>query len=116
MQNSSILIKGHRVKGTDVDTETRCRHYHTDKDIIAIKFKCCNTYYPCHLCHKETAGHPAEVWGVEQRGEKAILCGSCGHELTIDEYMNCGSSCPECSAVFNSGCSLHYHLYFEIHD
>ncbi|MEI2340752.1 hypothetical protein V8V71_18610, partial [Priestia megaterium] len=39
------------VKGDTVDSETRCMHYRTDKDIIAIKFYCCNTYYPCYQCH-----------------------------------------------------------------
>ncbi|NYF23235.1 putative CHY-type Zn-finger protein [Sporosarcina sp. JAI121] len=28
--------------------------------------------------------------------------------------MDCKSACPECSAAFNPGCSLHRHLYFEI--
>ena len=29
------------VYGSIVDHETRCIHYHTQLDIIAIKFKCC---------------------------------------------------------------------------
>jgi len=51
-----------QVIGIDVDPETRCDHYHSDRDIIAIKFKCCGQWYPCHACHAEVAGHPAEVW------------------------------------------------------
>ncbi len=31
--------------GSLIDTETRCRHYFTEEDIIAIKFKCCNTIH-----------------------------------------------------------------------
>lgn len=31
-----------KVYGSLIDTETRCRHYFTEEDIIAIKFKCCN--------------------------------------------------------------------------
>lgn len=114
MQNNLVIVKGHEVKGVDVDTQTRCRHYHEEIDIIAIKFKCCGTYYPCHLCHQETAHHPAEVWDKESRNVKAVLCSSCGHELTIAEYMNCKSNCPECHASFNPGCALHYNLYFEV--
>lgn len=34
-----------KVYGSLIDTETRCRHYFTEEDIIAIKFKCCNKYY-----------------------------------------------------------------------
>jgi uncharacterized CHY-type Zn-finger protein len=114
VQSNMVTIKGHDVRGTDVDAQTRCRHYHKEIDIIAIKFKCCETYYPCYLCHEEAADHTAEVWGKEQRNEKAVLCGSCGHELTIAQYMECKSSCPECQAPFNPGCALHYDLYFEV--
>ncbi|MCA1055010.1 hypothetical protein LCM10_08435 [Rossellomorea aquimaris] len=102
-----------KVKGVDVDTHTRCRHYHSEIDIIAIKFKCCDTYYPCHLCHEETADHEAIRWSREEWHTPAVLCGGCGHELTILQYMNCQSVCPECQASFNPGCQLHYHLYFE---
>lgn len=46
------------VYGVNVDLQTRCAHYHQDIDVIAIKHYCCGKYYPCHLCHEETAGHP----------------------------------------------------------
>jgi uncharacterized CHY-type Zn-finger protein len=108
-----VVIHGVAVKGVEVDSETRCKHYHTERDIIAIKFKCCDIYYPCHLCHEETAGHKAMTWSKEEWDEKAILCGECGKELTINEYMNSESICPNCYVSFNPGCQLHYHLYFE---
>ena len=101
------------VKGVNVDDETRCAHYHSETDRIAIKFFCCGVYYSCFECHKATGcGHP-KVWPKERFNEKAILCGACGHELGIQEYLDCASSCPECQANFNPGCSLHKHLYFE---
>jgi uncharacterized CHY-type Zn-finger protein len=109
-----VYVKGIEVRGTDVDGETRCKHYHSEVDIIAIKFPCCQTYYPCHLCHEENAGHPVQVWKYEQFDCKAVLCGRCGHELTIREYMQCDSVCPQCGAEFNPGCRHHYHLYFEV--
>lgn len=46
-----------KVYGSLIDTETRCRHYFTEEDIIAIKFKCCNKYYPCYKCHNEFEKH-----------------------------------------------------------
>ncbi|HZG72379.1 MAG TPA: CHY zinc finger protein [Chondromyces sp.] len=101
------------VKGAVVDSETRCKHYSTVRDIIAIKFKCCNTYYPCYQCHEEEADHPAQVWGKDERHVKAILCGVCKAEIAIEDYMNCQSVCPECESSFNPGCQRHYHLYFE---
>lgn len=107
-----MIIKGISVKGIDIDQRTRCSHYHTQNDIVAIKFKCCNTYYPCHLCHEDVSGHSAEQWSIKERDEKAILCGACGTELTIRDYMHCQSQCPVCQANFNPGCERHYHLYF----
>lgn len=109
-----MLIKGVILKGRVLDEETRCAHYHSEIDRIAIKFYCCNIYYPCYQCHTEAGcGNPA-VWPEEKFNEKAVLCGACGHELTVSEYLECKSECPACSAEFNPGCSLHKHLYFEI--
>lgn len=102
-----------KVLGTIVDSFTRCTHYHSDKDIIAIKFHCCKEYYPCYLCHQEHADHPISVWPKEEFYTKAILCGNCQNELTINEYLNSQSICPTCKTAFNPGCKLHYHLYFE---
>ncbi|MBU9723268.1 MULTISPECIES: CHY zinc finger protein [Bacillaceae] len=111
-----MQINGVNVRGVRVDEKTRCAHYNTDRDIIAIKFKCCHTYYPCHLCHEEMADHPAIQWGMDERDQVAILCGGCGTELTINEYMDSrsgsASACPNCHASFNEGCRNHYHLYF----
>lgn len=101
------------VKGAAIDSETRCIHYHSKKDIIAIKFYCCQTYFPCYACHSSVADHETILWPKSQFSKKAILCGACKKELTILEYMDCQSVCPHCSAKFNPGCSLHAHLYFE---
>lgn len=107
-----MKIHGREVKGLLKDKQTRCEHYHTAKDVIAIKFPCCQTYYPCHACHEETAQHSARVWKKEEFDHKAVLCGCCGRELTIDEYLKCGFRCPQCGTEFNPNCRLHYSLYF----
>lgn len=107
-----MLINGITIKGIDVDPETRCAHYHTKKDIIAIKFACCQTYYPCYQCHDQLVNHERTVWQKEQYDSKAVLCGVCGTELTIQQYFSSASTCPDCSSVFNEGCINHYHLYF----
>ncbi|MFF2274435.1 CHY zinc finger protein [Agromyces sp. NPDC058126] len=101
-----------RVLGATVDDQTRCVHYRTEVDIIAIRFACCGEYYPCHACHEEAAGHPAEQWPLAERGREAVLCGVCRTELTIDAYLE-GDACPSCGARFNERCRLHTHLYFE---
>lgn len=109
-----MFIHGVEVKGKLVDSQTRCQHYHQEIDIVAIKFKCCHTYYPCYKCHNEMANHSIAVWNKDEFNEKAILCGSCGGELTILDYLNDQSACPKCGAKFNSNCKNHAHLYFEI--
>lgn len=103
----------HRVIGA-IDRETRCKHYHGEKDIIAIRFKCCATFYSCYYCHEEAADHKHEVWSGDELQMKEILCGKCHAELTIEDYLNCGYICPSCRSSFNSKCSSHYHFYFEV--
>jgi uncharacterized CHY-type Zn-finger protein len=107
------LIDGTVIYGKPIDNQTRCTHYHSSLDIIAIKFKCCDKYFPCFTCHEETAGHAAEVWPKSEFDKKAVICGVCAHELTVNEYMQCNNTCPKCASAFNPGCSKHYHLYFE---
>ena len=101
------------VRGLHLDPQTRCVHHHTQTDVIAIKMKCCATYYACKDCHIALAGHAIEVWPRSEWNQEAILCGACGARLTIREYMQCESRCPVCSAPFNPGCRNHYHFYFE---
>jgi uncharacterized CHY-type Zn-finger protein len=102
-----------RVLGKTVDTETRCVHYHSEKDIIAIKFYCCNKYFPCYQCHNELSDHTGTVWPKTRFDEKAVLCGTCKTELSIKQYLNSNSICPSCASNFNPGCTNHHHLYFE---
>jgi uncharacterized CHY-type Zn-finger protein len=41
-----------------------------------------------------------------------VLCGACGHEMSIDQYMASSYQCPDCNAAFNPGCRNHYQFYF----
>ncbi|AWM32981.1 CHY zinc finger protein [Hymenobacter nivis] len=100
--------------GVGVNARTQCAHYHSERDIIAIKFKCCDAFYACIQCHNETVGHVPIVWGKAERGTEAILCGHCHHTLSIAKYFACSSACPQCQAAFNPGCANHYDLYFEM--
>jgi uncharacterized CHY-type Zn-finger protein len=97
----------------DIDGQTRCKHYHSALDIIAIKFKCCHIYYSCYFCHEEAVDHKPAVWPKQEWHLKAVLCGCCRTELTIEQYMNSSYACPSCQSPFNPGCSKHSHLYFE---
>ena len=102
------------VHGIDLDSQTRCTHYNSRLDIIAIKMKCCGVYYACKDCHDALADHSIEVWPHSEWDQPTVLCGACGTELNTREYLNCGNVCPECRAGFNPGCRNHYHYYFEM--
>lgn len=109
----SRVVHGVVVRGVDLDAQTRCGHYHTELDVIALRFRCCGQWYSCFECHEASADHPAEVWKADERQRHAVLCGVCGHQLTIAEYLACASRCPVCRTAFNPGCASHRHLYFE---
>lgn len=113
-EKDSFFVSGNRILGNLIDKQTRCSHYHSTEDIVAIKFKCCNDYYPCYTCHLESAGHRAEVWRKDERMTKAVLCGVCGYEMTVNEYLSSSFCCPNCDAAFNPNCAKHYSLYFEM--
>jgi uncharacterized CHY-type Zn-finger protein len=100
------------VHGLQLDPQTRCAHWASPLDIIAIRMKCCGAYYACRDCHDALAAHPAQVWPLEDFGEPAVLCGACDHQLTVAEYLACESRCPRCGAGFNPGCHKHRRLYF----
>jgi uncharacterized CHY-type Zn-finger protein len=101
------------IKGNLVDSKSRCVHYHSTLDIVAIRMKCCNHFYACIHCHNTLESHEPILWGKKELDSKAILCGECLSTYTIDEYLNCNNECPNCKALFNPKCSNHYHYYFE---
>ena len=99
--------------GTGVNERTQCAHYHSERDIIAIKFKCCDIFYACIECHREAADHVPVVWPRAEFTAEAVLCGNCQSTLRITEYLSCQNACPICQAASNPGCANHYHFYFE---
>jgi len=102
------------VRGINLDPQTRCEHYHGPTDIVAIKMKCCGVYYACTDCHAALANHQIEVWPENEWNQEAILCGACGTELTIHQYMHSESRCPACCERFNPRCRNHHYLYFQV--
>lgn len=100
------------VRGVQTDSQTRCEHYRSALDIVALKFACCGRWFPCHLCHQELADHASRTWAVADRREEAVVCGACAHLLRIAEYL-VTDECPNCEAAFNPGCRLHHQLYFD---
>lgn len=110
-----MKIFGFEVHGIDVNAHTGCAHYSSDLDIVAIKFKCCNRYYACYQCHEDLEIHPAVVWEEDELYTKAVLCGRCGYEHTILEYISSNNRCQSCASHFNPKCKLHWDLYFKMY-
>lgn len=101
-----------KIYGLTVDAHTRCEHYHSPLDIIAIKFKCCGKFYPCYQCHNACEDHAIQRWTTDEFHEQAIVCGNCYQTLSITQYTQV-TQCPYCASAFNSGCKKHYAIYFE---
>jgi uncharacterized CHY-type Zn-finger protein len=101
------------VHGEQVDAQTRCVHWHSPLDVVAIRMACCGVYYACMDCHAALADHLPRRWEQEAWNSSAVLCGVCGSEMTVRQYLGCSGGCPACGARFNPGCHQHHHLYFE---
>jgi uncharacterized CHY-type Zn-finger protein len=108
------VVSGIEVRGVDVDDETHCAHYASDRDVVAIEFACYGTYYSCHRCHDVLADHDAAVWPRSSFDEPAVLCGACGEPSTIEVYIESPLACPACGTAFNPGCRDHHDRYFEV--
>ena len=102
------------LRGIDVDPETRCAHWDSPVDVVALRFGCCEAYYPCDACHDAAADHEAVPWPRERFDEPAVLCGACRTTLTARTYLDGDDSCPACGADFNPGCRKHRDRYFEV--
>ena len=110
---TDLTVGGHPVRGVGVDGETRCAHWASDRDVIAIRAPCCGRYYPCAACHDELTDHPLSPIPAAEFDESGVLCGACESALTVREYLDADHTCPRCGAAFNPGCAAHYDRYFE---
>lgn len=108
------LIHQTAVYGVEVGPKTECIHWHSARDVIAIRFCCCNRFYSCIDCHQALEDHPPIAWLADQADQETVLCGACGALLTTREYLNSGSECPHCGAEFNPNCARHHNFYFTI--
>ena len=105
---------GVSLRGVAVDAETRCRHWHDPRDVVALRLDCCDIYYPCVTCHTETTDHETDRLPPDRFDEPAVLCGVCRRVFSAETYLACNDSCPGCGAAFNPGCRRHRHRYFRV--
>lgn len=70
--------------GIGLDSSSRCYHYHTKLDIVALKCSVCQKYYACYKCHDALEEH---CFAATKSDETfPVLCGSCRQMLTLKEY------------------------------
>ena len=98
-----------KVYGFTVDDESRCIHYHSDKDIVALQCAQCLRFYPCYQCHDQWEDH--QFSAQTDRTFHAVLCGHCQTTLSIETYLQV-KKCPHCEHDFNPNCAKHYAIYF----
>lgn len=94
--------------GIGLDSSSRCYHYHTKLDIVALKCAVCQKYYACYKCHDALEEH---CFAATKSDEMfLVLCGSCRQMLTLKEYKT--GFCPYCRMLFNPNCQRHDSIYF----
>jgi uncharacterized CHY-type Zn-finger protein len=84
--------------------------------VVALRFPCCDCYYPCFRCHEGLVDHEPERVPCEAFDDPAVLCGACGERLSVREYLDCDDACPACAAAFNPGCRRHRDRYFAVEE
>ena len=93
-----------KINGLLVDNESRCQHYHSPLDIVALKCYDCQKYYACYQCHDHIEDHRFRAYPCHIRQDKVVICGVCLHEMTIENYQK-SISCSHCHSRFNPACS-----------
>ena len=116
------------LRGVAVGPETRCAHWASEFDVVALRFGCCGVFSPCYACHVEATDHDPDPWPRARFDDPAVLCGVCGTTLSARTYLAGDSegrspsgsrakpdddTCPACGAEFNPGCRRHRDRYFE---
>ncbi|MGT2908167.1 CHY zinc finger protein [Streptococcus dentiloxodontae] len=99
------------IYGLLVDRQSRCQHYQTDLDIVALKCFGCQRYYACYLCHDTLENHSYQAYPSSYSRDKAVVCGVCYYEMTIEHYQK-SKACPNCQSRFNPNCAKHRNIYF----
>lgn len=95
--------------GIQLDSDSRCIHYHQPNDVAAMECGQCHQYFACYQCHDLVVDH--DFVPITTKDTTPVMCGRCKHRLTYEQYQE--KVCPYCFAKFNPKCELHEHLYFK---
>lgn len=95
--------------GLELDSQSRCQHYHSALDIVSLKCKACQRYYACFQCHDSLEEHDFLAASIEE--PYPVLCGVCLSYLSLSDYKT--GACVHCQSPFNPNCQRHEAIYFE---
>ncbi|WP_252177444.1 CHY zinc finger protein [Endozoicomonas sp. 4G] len=71
-----------------------CDHYHR---LCRVRFKCCETFFPCHRCHNEKVDGneiACKTNGLNAKDATMLKCSLCDYEGEINESSQ---TCPNCN-------------------
>lgn len=68
-------------EGEELPDKGTCKHY--KKSFRWFRFSCCNSLYPCDVCHNEQTNHKAET-------AYKMVCGLCSKEQSVKQECDCG--------------------------
>ncbi|ADM12645.1 putative zinc finger domain-containing protein [Encephalitozoon intestinalis ATCC 50506] len=80
--------------GQPLPEKGTCRHY--KKSYRWFRFPCCNSLYPCDICHDEESGH------VHQMANK-MVCGLCSKEQGVGKECSCGMNLKKSTSFWEGG-------------
>lgn len=82
------------VEGTELPDKGTCKHY--KKSFRWLRFLCCNSLYPCDICHDEITGHPNMT-------ANRMVCGLCSKEQSVKCNCDCGMNLVKKKTSFWEG-------------
>ncbi|WP_438835700.1 CHY zinc finger protein [Streptococcus pluranimalium] len=59
-------------KGIVIDDNSRCQHYHSSQNIVALKYADCHSYYACYKCHGAMESHSFKATSADE--VKPVIC------------------------------------------
>jgi len=77
-----------QAQGLLVDDESRCVHYHSEKDIVSPQCYECKKHYACYQCHNAMEKHVFSPYPLALSEDQPILCGICKRTMTFQKYKN----------------------------
>ena len=80
--------------GTSLPYKGTCKHY--KKSYRWFRFSCCQSVYPCDICHDLENTHPVQV-------ANKMICGFCSKEQSVKSDCTCGMDLKKSTAFWEGG-------------